>query len=122
MKEHTISHVPDQADLAAVTDTFRALSDPTRVRIVLLLAAGERTVGQLVEAIGSPQSTVSRHLSVLRSTHLVAARRQGTSMRYEISDAHVGDMVAEAFFHAEHKRRGLPGHLTSPHGGSSGGR
>ena len=61
---------------------FEALGDPTRRRILELLAAGEQTVGQLVTALraGGPisQPAVSQHLRVLRDAHLVEVRAEGT--------------------------------------------
>lgn len=111
MDRHIISRTPDPADLAAVTETFKALSDPTRARVILLLIDGEHTVNDLVQALGAPQSTVSRHLAVLRTAHLVATRRERTCVYYRLADTHVGDLVWEAFSHAEHKRLGLQEHL-----------
>jgi DNA-binding transcriptional ArsR family regulator len=107
MERHTISTTPHPTDLASVTKTFKALSDPTRARLILLLAEGERTVTELVEALHSPQSTVSRHLAVLRSAELVATRREGAMVHYRLASSHVGDLVYEAFAHAEHERLGL---------------
>lgn len=62
---------------------FKALADETRLRIMLLLQEhGELCVCDLTEALGIPQSTVSRHLASLRRAGLVADRRQGVWMYY----------------------------------------
>ena len=64
---------------------LRVLSDPTRLRLAALLAAeGEMCVCRLVEAVGQPQYTVSRHLGQMRAAGLVEARRQGTWMYYTL--------------------------------------
>jgi ArsR family transcriptional regulator len=64
---------------------FKALSDPVRLRLVLLLArGGEMCVCKLVEALDEPQFKISRHLGILRSAGLVEARRQGTWMYYRL--------------------------------------
>ena len=64
---------------------LRALGDPTRLRLALLLARnGEMCVCRLWEAVGGPRYGVSRHLGVLRSAGIVAARREGTWMHYRL--------------------------------------
>jgi ArsR family transcriptional regulator len=57
-----------------VDHMFRAFSDPIRLRILHLIADGELCVCDLVEILGLPQPTVSRHLSYLRKAGLVSAR------------------------------------------------
>lgn len=115
MKHHAIPPAPNPDSLEAMVETFKALADPTRARLVLLLAAGERSVGDLVDQLEQPQSTVSRHLSLLRAAELVITRRDGVRVYYRLKDAHVGDLVAQAFAHAEHERLGLPDHHNSAH-------
>ena len=107
MKGHRLSYPPNDKDLDSVTTTFKALAEPIRIRIILLLRDRERSVGELVELLGAPQSTVSRHLTVLRSSTLVATRRDGSSVYYRLASAHVGDLVLEAFSQAEHERLGM---------------
>lgn len=67
---------------------FKALSEPVRVRLMaLLLSREELCVCDLVEALGLPQSVVSRHLAYLRNHNLVSASRRGVWMYYRISDS-----------------------------------
>lgn len=110
MHEHAVPPQPHPDDLARVTEVFKALSEPIRVQLVLLLTGSERSVTQLVEALGQPQSTVSRHLALLRSADLVKTRREGTSVHYCLADSHVARLVQEAFSHAQHERLGLSDH------------
>ena len=56
---------------------FKAFSDRSRLRILGLLAAKEMTVNEIVAVVGLSQSTVSRHLSVLRDSGIVDDRRDG---------------------------------------------
>ena len=64
---------------------LKALSDSTRMRIVLLLLnSGELCVCDIMESLGIPQSTASRHLSLLRSAGLVDGERRGVWMHYRI--------------------------------------
>jgi len=65
---------------------FKALSDPIRLRIVLLLQSeGELCVCDLMAVLNLPQSTVSRHLAYLRRSCWVDTRRQGVWMYYQLS-------------------------------------
>ena len=58
---------------------FRALADTTRQRLLQLLLREELNVSELVEVLGQPQSTVSRHLKILREAGLLKDRRLGTA-------------------------------------------
>jgi ArsR family transcriptional regulator len=74
------------ADLDAVASTYKALADPTRLRILALLVAGEVCVCEIHDTLRLPQPTTSRHLAYLRRTGLVEARRDATWMHYRLAD------------------------------------
>lgn len=114
MHEHRIPATPHPDDLKRVKDDFRALADETRLQLLLLLSRGERSVGELVEELGTPQSTVSRHLGILRATELVRTRRDGPRVLYRLATSHVRDLLQQAFSHAEHERLGLADHDDVP--------
>lgn len=65
-------------------DVFRAVSDPVRREILDLLRAGERPVGDLVDALGIAQPNVSKHLRVLDEAALVTIRVDGTRRHYAL--------------------------------------
>jgi ArsR family transcriptional regulator len=67
----------------------QALADPTRILILYSLADGAKYVTALAAALEAPQSTISRHLKVLRDRSLVLAERDGAQVRYSLSDARV---------------------------------
>lgn len=67
---------------AHTLDLFRALADEVRLRVVYALQSAELSVAELVDVLGLPQSTVSRHLKPLRDAGLVETRREGTSVYY----------------------------------------
>jgi DNA-binding transcriptional ArsR family regulator len=69
-----------------VAKRFRTLGEPFRLRILQELEMGEKTVGDLVEALDGNQPNVSKHLQVLYDAGLVGRRREGTSAFYMISD------------------------------------
>ncbi len=75
----------DAAELIA--RRFRALSDPTRLRILdRLREREEASVGELTEALDGTQQNISKHLGALHSEGFVSRRKQGTSSLYRISD------------------------------------
>jgi ArsR family transcriptional regulator, arsenate/arsenite/antimonite-responsive transcriptional repressor len=65
---------------------FKALSDETRLRILLLLLSGELCVCEVMGVLDLPQSTASRHLAYLRNAGWVLDRRQGVWMYYRLND------------------------------------
>src|SRR5580700_8650628 len=71
-------------DLSAITRQFRALADPTRLRIVDLLRGGERCVCELTDALDSGQSLLSFHLRTLKDAGLVTDRRDGRWAYYAL--------------------------------------
>lgn len=77
-------HRPEVSDLDAL---FRGFADPTRIRILNLLVAGEMCVCDLVDLLDVPQPTVSRHLAYLRDSGLVESRRTSNYAYYRLTDA-----------------------------------
>jgi len=75
---------------------FRALADPTRLRLLNLMAGQEVCVCYFTEVIGAPQPKISRHLAYLRKAGIVAARREGKWMHYKLaapSSPHVASIL-----------------------------
>jgi ArsR family transcriptional regulator len=82
------ARVPAPATVRAVADLdtlFRGFADETRLRILNLLAAGELCVSDVVDILGLPQSTVSRHLAYLRRAGLVEATREWKFAHYRLA-------------------------------------
>ena len=82
---------PTPAELVA--KYFRALGDPTRIRILELIEQDERSVGELVEALGEPQPKVSKHLACLRWCGFVVARREHRTVYYRVADERVAEVL-----------------------------
>ena len=81
-----------QEAFEAISQRFRVLSDPLRLKILYHLKSGEMSVTDIVETTGGSQSNVSKHLSLLLSHGMVGRRREGTSAYYSISDPSVFDL------------------------------
>ena len=75
--------------LQMVADRFRVLGDPLRLRLLLALSEGERTVGELTAETGASQANVSKHLSVLLTAGLVSRRKEGLFVHYACADPRV---------------------------------
>lgn len=70
----------------------KAMGNATRLQILHVLRERPMTVGEIVEALGKTQSNISRQLAVLRSVGVVSGERNGTEMRYQITDEKIGEV------------------------------
>lgn len=78
--------IPDQV-LLQMAEKFRMLSEPTRLMILrTLMTEGERNVTQIVEQTGSTQANISKHLKQLADAGLVARRKEGLNVHYQLDD------------------------------------
>lgn len=75
---------------------FRVLGHPARVRILELLRDGDRSVGDLQEALGLDSSGTSQHLGALRRQGLLDSRREGTSVYYSVRDPRMFQLLESA--------------------------
>ncbi len=85
--------VAKDKNMTARADIFKALGHPARLAMVIELGKGERCVCDLQEIVGSDMSTVSKHLSVLRSAGLVEYDKRGKKMFYSLRLCCVADFV-----------------------------
>lgn len=72
---------------------FKALTDPTRRRILELLRAGELTAGELAEHFDMTKPSISHHLSTLKAAGLVDAERDGQSIVYSLNTTVMQDLM-----------------------------
>lgn len=83
-----------------VAGLFALLADPTRLRLLSALTAGELCVCDLAASTGVNRSTVSHQLRTLRDGRLVRARRDGRVVYYRLDDDHVRELLAMGIAHA----------------------
>ncbi len=78
-------------NLVKLADLFKALSDPTRLKIVKFLSEHKRPkcVNALTKQLNISQSAVSQHLKVLKQAEIVKGERRGNFVHYELNDAHL---------------------------------
>ena len=85
-----------------LADFFQALGDPTRVRILSALSAGELCVCDLAATLGMSQSAISHQLRWLRQLRLVRYRKAGRMVYYALDDEHVSVIFAQGMDHVRH--------------------
>lgn len=99
MQEHLI----DQPTANRLAEIFKALSDPTRLRIISLLLDHEVCVHTLEATLGMTQSAISHQLRLLRQLNLVRYRKEGRHVYYVLDDNHVRTLFTQGLLHVEHK-------------------
>jgi DNA-binding transcriptional ArsR family regulator len=78
-------------------EAYKAISDPTRRRILKYLRGGERTAGELAEAVQIGRTALSHHLTVLKLADLVRVERRGQFQVYSLNTTVLQDVVQNIF-------------------------
>jgi DNA-binding transcriptional ArsR family regulator len=76
-------------DFEEISEIFKALSNPVRLMILRGILEDECNVKRIQDRLGLPQSTISQHLSLLRSKKIVSARKEGVKTCYSVIDERV---------------------------------
>jgi DNA-binding transcriptional ArsR family regulator len=93
-----------QDDIAvSLAETFKALGDLTRVRMLDALSRGEMCVGDIAELLGLSESAVSHQLRLLRGMRLVRPRRAGQMMYYALDDHHIVRLLEQGLEHVQER-------------------
>ncbi|MCJ7539274.1 MAG: metalloregulator ArsR/SmtB family transcription factor [Desulfobacterales bacterium] len=99
--EQAIKNIPDSVTLQSITDIFKALSEPSRLKIVTALATCELCVCDLAAVSGSSESAVSHQLRILRNLKIVRYRREGKIVFYRLDDDHVKSLISQSIQHVQ---------------------
>ncbi|MBR1752829.1 MAG: winged helix-turn-helix transcriptional regulator [Ruminococcus sp.] len=91
--------MPAQEEIIDLSELFKVLGDPTRIRILCALSEGELGVSDIASLLGYTQSAISHQLRVLKQARLVKYRRDGKAVLYSVSDDHVHTMMAMGLEH-----------------------
>jgi ArsR family transcriptional regulator len=92
-----------------LAETFRALGDPTRVRILDALSRDELCVCEVATLVGLSESAVSHQLRLLRNLRLVRARRDGRMVFYALDDQHIVTLFQQGLRHVDEADAGIVG-------------
>ena len=96
-------HQPAEVDDVTCQRTaaiFRALGDPQRLRLLIMLEARECCVSELADALKEPLPAISQRLRILKSERIVGSRREGKHVYYSLADGHISRLVTNGVMHA----------------------
>jgi len=93
----------DDASVAALAETFKALGDVTRVRILDAISRDELCVGDIAALLGLGESAVSHQLRLLRGLRLVRPRRAGQKIFYALDDDHIVGLFKQGLEHVQER-------------------
>lgn len=96
-------HLIDSPTANHLAQTFEALADPTRIRIIAALSHTDLCVGDLAILLGVTQSAISHQLRLMRARRLVKARKEGRLAFYMLDDDHIHDLFHRGLAHVEHR-------------------
>jgi len=102
--EDVKSRLVDDGTASDLADLFKALGDPTRVRIIHALLQSELCVHDLTVVLGMGQSAVSHQLRILRNMRIVKRRKEGKTVYYSLDDEHVTQIFRLTLDHLRHSK------------------
>ena len=91
--------MPVEEEVLDLSELFKVLGDPTRIRILFALSGGELGVSDIAALLGVTQSGISHQLRVLKQARLVKYRREGKAVYYSVSDDHVHTIMSMGLEH-----------------------
>lgn len=100
--EETKRKLLDDQVYAGLAETFAALADSNRAKIIYSLIGQELCVCDIACVVGISESAVSQHLRILRTLRLVKQRKDGRMMYYSINDDHIQTLLDVCLEHAQH--------------------
>ena len=86
-------------ETTVLSETFRLMGDPTRLRILHFCMVGPYAVGDIAQHLALSPSLVSHHLRLLRGARLVKRERRSRQIFYTVADQHVSDMLLKMVSH-----------------------
>lgn len=97
--ESALRAVGDQELITSLSEIFKVLGDPTRLKIIMALADEELCVYDIAEVLGVSESAVSHQLRMLKTMRLVKQRKDGKLVFYTLDDEHIEDLIRVASRH-----------------------
>ncbi|MDE6597846.1 MAG: metalloregulator ArsR/SmtB family transcription factor [Clostridia bacterium] len=94
-----VSSMPSEEKIAEMGARFKVISEPSRLKILLVLAGGELCVEHITQAVGGNQSAVSHQLKILKDNKIIKCRRSGKNVLYAVADWHILTMINVAREH-----------------------
>lgn len=98
-----ITEMPTEDVVLSLAELFKALGDPTRVRILSCLQMSDMCVGEIADKLGMSTSAISHQLRVLKAIKLVKGTKEGKEVRYSLDDDHVTLIMQCGLAHVNEK-------------------
>lgn len=93
--KETLEKMPEDEELQRRSEYFKAISDPTRLKILYLLQDGELCVCEIINVLEKPQSTISHHLNVLKNARFIEGRKEGVWIHYKLLNPEIIDIIED---------------------------
>lgn len=91
-----------ELDAPRLSEVFKVLGDPTRIKIIYALSKYEMCVCDIADALGMSQSAISHQLRLMRNLKLVKYRKEGKSAIYSLDDDHILQLFNQGLEHVNH--------------------
>ena len=93
----------EDSKIIRLAQMFDVLSDPNRLKIVVFLMDGKKSVSEITKFLSMSQSAVSHQLRIMRDTHILKHKKEGKTVYYSINDEHVETIVNNGLIHMVHE-------------------
>ena len=97
--KETALTMPDPDQISKMANIYKAMSDPSRLKILLVLLSQEHCVCDIAVLCGQSDSAISHQLRLLRTMNIVKTRRDGKIIYYSLSDEHVDTLLNMSLAH-----------------------
>ncbi len=88
-----LDKIPSDETFEVKSEQFKAISDPTRLKILYVLQDGELCVCEIIMALEKPQSTISHHLNILKNAGFIKGRKEGVWIHYKLVNPEIVDLI-----------------------------
>ncbi|HEX3014301.1 MAG TPA: metalloregulator ArsR/SmtB family transcription factor [Methanobacterium sp.] len=88
-----LDKIPSDETFEVKSEQFKAISDPTRLKILYVLQDGELCACEIIMALEKPQSTISHHLNVLKNAGFIKGRKEGVWIHYKLVNPEIVDLI-----------------------------
>lgn len=103
-KIQQLQSIIQEDEILGMVDIFKALSDPTRMKIAFMLdQAHELCVCDVAAVLGSSMATTSHHLRTLKNMHITTSRKDGKNVIYSLKDDHIRTLIQMTLEHQREK-------------------
>ena len=99
--DEVLRRMPPEDMLVDLSELFKVFGDSTRIKILYVLLESDMCVCDLAQILNMTQSAISHQLRILKQSKLVKNRREGKTVIYSLTDAHVRSIISQGMEHIE---------------------